>query len=71
MKENQLKQKKYFDNKGTIKEVVFEEKEKVWLQDKFKKIWSEATIIKKTKMAKILLSKRFERKRVEKKYSIY
>jgi len=29
--------KKYFDQKGTVKETTFEEKEKVWLQDKFKK----------------------------------
>ncbi|KAF0685201.1 Uncharacterized protein FWK35_00034197, partial [Aphis craccivora] len=44
MKENQSNQKKkYFDNKGTIIEVVFEEKEKIWLQDKVNKTWSEAT----------------------------
>jgi len=43
------KKKKYFDNKGTIIEVVFEEKEKIWLQDKVNKTWSEATVIKKLK----------------------
>ncbi|KAF0765586.1 Uncharacterized protein FWK35_00006032 [Aphis craccivora] len=55
MKENQLNQKKYFDKKGTIKEVAFEEKEKIWLQDKLNKTWSEATVIKKLKWPRCYL----------------
>lgn len=37
MIENQNNQKKYFDKKGTAKETVFEENEKIWLQNKLKK----------------------------------
>lgn len=48
MIENQYTQKRYFDQKGTVKEMLFEVGEKVWLQNKFNKTWSVATIVKKT-----------------------
>jgi len=38
MSENQKSQKFYFDRKGTIKEIVYSEGEKVWVQYKFDKI---------------------------------
>lgn len=53
--ENQETRKRYFDQKGTVKEMVFEEGEKVWLQDKFNKTWNVATIIKKLEIPRCYL----------------
>ena len=55
MEENQKNQKHYFDKNATKVEKMFVENEKVWVQDKFKKTWSEATIIKKLNLPRCYL----------------
>ncbi|KAF0739490.1 Uncharacterized protein FWK35_00028159 [Aphis craccivora] len=55
MIENQNTQKRYFDQKGTLKEMLFEVGEKVWLQDKFNETWNVATIIKKLELPRCYL----------------
>lgn len=57
MIENQITQKRYFDQKGTVKEMLFEEGEKVWLQDKFNKTWNVATIVKRLELPRCYLAR--------------
>lgn len=66
MIENQNTQERYFDLKGMVKEMLFEEGEKLWLQDKFNKTWNVATIIKKLELPRCYLVR--DEKVVEEKY---